>query len=170
MTKNGKCWFIDKTQIELVNALLLERLSLRGICHVLKISLTWLLKYISKLYDEQPDDLNYRQNKANEGKVNLQLIDSELDEMWSFVGNKKNKQCLPRNLGGIWIALDRRTRQVIAFHVGDRSQKSAQKLWNNLPDFYKENGRFYTDDCVSRNLGGMLIKLYFLLKNTLVQK
>jgi insertion element IS1 protein InsB len=135
----GKSWFIDKSQIELVNALLLERLTLRGICRVLKISLSWLLKYIPKLYNEQPDDLNYRQNKNNKTNVKLQLIDSELDEMWSFVGKKKNKQW-------IWIALDRKTLQVIAFHVGDRSQKSAQKLWDKLPTFYKEKGLFYTDD------------------------
>jgi hypothetical protein len=67
----------------------LERLSLRAICRVVKVSLSWILKYISKLYDEQPDDLNYRRNKDNKGQVKLQLIDSELDEMWSFVGKKK---------------------------------------------------------------------------------
>lgn len=67
----------------------MERLSLRAICRVVKVSLSWILKYISKLYDEQPDDLNYRRNKDNKGQVKLQLIDSELDEMWSFVGKKK---------------------------------------------------------------------------------
>jgi insertion element IS1 protein InsB len=63
-----------------------------------------------------------------------------------FCREEKNKQW-------IWIALDRKTRQVIAFHIGDRSKKSAQQLWDNLPNFYKENslprylgGRFYTDD------------------------
>lgn len=42
--------------------------------------------------------------------------------------------------------MDIQTRQVIALYVEDRSRKSAQKLWDNLPSFYKENGRFYTDD------------------------
>ena len=51
----------------------------------------------------------------------------------STITKKKNKQW-------IWIALDRKTRQVIAFHIGDRSKKSAQQLWDNLPIFYKENG------------------------------
>jgi len=139
ITSGGKSWFINEEQIKLINALLLERLSLRGICRVVQVSLSWLLKYISKLYDEQSDDLNYRRNKDNRGQASLQLIDSELDEMWSFVGKKKNKQW-------IWIALDRKTRQVITFHIGDRSKKSAQQLWDNLPNFYKENGQFYTDD------------------------
>ena len=46
----------------------------------------------------------------------------------------------------IWIAQCRRTRQVIAFHVGDRSRESAKKLWNKLPDKIKQEGLFYSDD------------------------
>ncbi len=37
----------------------------------------------------------------------------ELDEVWSFVGNKGHKRWL-------WIALCRRTRQIVAFTLGDR--------------------------------------------------
>ncbi len=37
----------------------------------------------------------------------------ELDEMWSFVGNKQNKRW-------IWIALCRQTRQVVSYFIGDR--------------------------------------------------
>jgi IS1 transposase len=39
------------------------------------------------------------------------------DKMWSFVGKQANKQW-------IWIAMDAKTRQVIAFHVGDRRGES----------------------------------------------
>ena len=38
----------------------------------------------------------------------------ELDEAWSYVGKKENKQWLP-------AALCRRTGQVVAFAIGDRS-------------------------------------------------
>ena len=65
-------------------------------------------------------------------------FESEVDEMWSFVSKKTNKQW-------IWIALDSETRQVIAFYVGDRSKESANKLWNRVPEIYKNNGIFYTD-------------------------
>jgi len=41
--------------------------------------------------------------------------------MWSFVGSKENKQW-------VWIAMDAKSRQIIAFYVGDRSQESAKKL------------------------------------------
>jgi insertion element IS1 protein InsB len=54
------------------------------------------------------------------------------------VGNKANPQWR-------WLALDARSRQVLAFHVGDRSQKSARRLWNKLPAAYRDQATFYTD-------------------------
>jgi hypothetical protein len=43
---------------ELIVSLLLERISLRGICRVAKVSLCWLLNFIEKLYEIVPEDLN----------------------------------------------------------------------------------------------------------------
>lgn len=128
---------MDERQIGLVKDLLLERVSLRGICRVVKISLGWLMAYIKKLYAEQPDGLNYRM--PDRAEVKLQLIDSELDEMWSFVGKKENKKW-------VWIAQCRRTRQVIAFHVGGRGREDARGLWDKLPGPIKSKGFFYSDD------------------------
>lgn len=54
----------------------------------------------------------------------------ELDELWSFVFCKANKFWL-------WIALCRRTRQIVAFHLGDRSEASCRVLWEKVPDSYK---------------------------------
>ena len=54
----------------------------------------------------------------------------ELDELWSFVGKKTQEAWL-------WIALCRRTRQVVAYTVGDRSQRSACDLRANLPPDYR---------------------------------
>ena len=136
-TQDGKSWFVNDHQIELINALLAERLALRAICRVVKVSLSWLLSYIKKLYKEQPDDLNFR--RPEKAQIQLQLIDSELDEMWSFVGNKANKQW-------IWIAQCRTTRQVIAFHVGARDRKSAEELWKKNPPLIQQKGYFYSDD------------------------
>ena len=36
-------------------------------------------------------------------------------------------------------------RQIIAFHVGDRSHESARQLWAHLPAVYREQAMFYTD-------------------------
>ena len=58
--------------------------------------------------------------------------------MWSFVGNKENKQW-------IWFALERDSRKVVGLFVGDRDQSGAQGLWDSLPEAYKESALAYTD-------------------------
>jgi len=54
----------------------------------------------------------------------------ELDELWSFVRFRKNKRW-------IWIVLCRRTRQIVAFVIGDRSAKTCAKLWKRIPAAYR---------------------------------
>jgi len=61
----------------------------------------------------------------------------ELDELWSFVLKRKNQVW-------IWIALCRKTRQVVARAVGDRSKETCRELWNNVPDEYRK-GHCFTD-------------------------
>ena len=41
--------------------------------------------------------------------------------------------------------MDTKTRQIVAFHVGDRSRDSAKQLWANIPAVYREQATFYTD-------------------------
>ncbi len=40
------------------------------------------------------------------------------------------------------------TRQVMAFHIGDRSRKSAKRWWAKIPRSYRQHARFYTDQYV----------------------
>lgn len=54
----GQNWFISDTQKELIDKLLLERISLAGISRVLNISEPWISAYIDKKYEALPDDLN----------------------------------------------------------------------------------------------------------------
>lgn len=54
----GQDWFITDREKELVDKMLLERISIAGISRVLDISETWLSEYISKKYEDLPDDLN----------------------------------------------------------------------------------------------------------------
>src|SRR5712691_11807057 len=61
----------------------------------------------------------------------------ELDELWSFVLKKGHDSW-------IWIALCRKTRQVVAYAVGDRSKKTCQCLWEAIPDSYR-TGHCFTD-------------------------
>ena len=48
----------------------------------------------------------------------------------------------------VWIAMDAKTRQIIAFHVGDRSHTSAEHLWAKIPQAYRHHATFYTDQYV----------------------
>ncbi len=49
---------VNEETKELIKRLLLERLSLSGICRATGISLRWLLNFIAELYDTLPDDLS----------------------------------------------------------------------------------------------------------------
>jgi insertion element IS1 protein InsB len=86
-----------------------------------------------------PDHL-YAQLPVNPTDVVLRRLEAEADELWSFVKKKAHKQW-------IWIAMDAKTRQIIAFHVGDRSRDSAGQLWANIPMGYREQAIFHTDQC-----------------------
>ena len=54
----------------------------------------------------------------------------EPDELWSFVLKKSEKYWL-------WTAMCRRNSQIVAFVIGDRSEKTCRRLWNQIPAAYK---------------------------------
>ena len=60
------------------------------------------------------------------------LVDDvlEFDEAWSFVLKKANKRWL-------WTVMCRRTRQIVAFTIGDRSEKACRRLWAKIPTEYR---------------------------------
>jgi insertion element IS1 protein InsB len=96
-----------------------------------------LLGFIVSEYEALPDDLNFHAAEATDELI-ICTLESEVDEMFSFVGNKQNKQW-------IWIAMDSVSQQIIAFHVGDRSRKSAKELFKSIPQKYRQKATCYTD-------------------------
>ena len=76
---------------------------------------------------EKPGGSARRQGHALPGQEGDVL---ELDELWSFVGSKAQTLWL-------WVALCRRTRQVVAWTLGDRSLQSACDLRAALPEGYR---------------------------------
>ncbi len=56
---------------------------------------------------------------------------------WSFVQLRRNKRW-------VWLAQCRRTRQIVAYAVGDRSEATCRLLWERIPKTYKR-GLCYTD-------------------------
>ena len=69
-------------------------------------------------------DLSRTLEEAQEGDV------LELDEAWSFVRKKTNKKWL-------WTAMCRRTRQIVAFVIGDHSARTCARLWSKIPARYE---------------------------------
>ena len=122
---------------ELIKRLLCERLSLQGICRAVGVGMKWLMGFVVDCYESAPDDLNVRLPDCPKDVI-LYCLTAEADELQSFVGKKANKQWL-------WLAIDSRTRQALAFYVGDRSKKSARKLWKKLPVVYRWPATFWTD-------------------------
>jgi len=76
--------------------------------------------------------------QASDISVCIQKVeDAEVDEMWSYVGNKKNQRWL-------WHAIDHATGKILAYAFGDRKDVVFLKLKKLLEPFGIT--RFFTDD------------------------
>jgi len=113
----------SETEQQTVLRACLERCSLRGIARIFVIArqtvAQWFKAHVQKLPDVKetllpatPDDV------------------LELDEIWSFVQKKKQKRW-------VWTAMCRRTRQIVAFVIGDRSKATCLRFWKAIPEGYK---------------------------------
>jgi insertion element IS1 protein InsB len=120
-----------------IERLLCERLSLRGPCRAVGLRLPWLLHFVVERFAACPEHL-YAQLPKGPAHVVIHQLEAEADELWTFVQTKANRQW-------IWMAMDAISRQIIAFHVGDRSRGGAQALWANIPGVYREQATFHTD-------------------------
>jgi hypothetical protein len=71
--------------------------------------------------------------------VDKPVVDNvlEFDELCSFCHCKANKQWL-------WAALNRATRQIVAYVIGDRSEQTFRRLIRKVPIEYLKN-RSYSD-------------------------
>ena len=127
---------MNDAEKSVARALLKERVSLRGIARVLKVSPGQVLSFFEAEAKDLPDDLNFDPTRA--GPLVFSAVDLELDELWSFVHHKTNQQW-------VWFALEADTRQIVAFHVGDRGEEGARGLWQALPAGYRAEATCYTD-------------------------
>lgn len=120
---------------ETIRNLLLERISLRGICRVAGKSMGWLMHYLRSMFAELPEQLPI--SLPENAQVDLWCL--EADEIWSFVGKKADKQW-------IWLALERNTRQIVGYWIGSRDEEGAWGLWYSIPKAIRDIAHFYTDD------------------------
>lgn len=75
---------------------------------------------------------------SKERGVRVEFYGIQLDEMWTFVGQRNNKQWL-------WMALNPINRQIVAFHVGGRSSKDAELFYEKIPAIFKGQAGFFSD-------------------------
>jgi len=68
--------------------------------------------------------------------------------MWSFVERQENDVY-------IWLAIDRNSRKIVGCYIGDRTRKSARKLWADLQENYQQS-----DESLSRFLAGVTLQLF----------
>lgn len=126
---------IEDYQEELLASLLLERIPLRGISRVLGKSLSWIYHRMEKLWDLLPKELPI----GNLGNSVIDLHCLEADEMWSFVGAKDCQEW-------IWLAIERRTRLVVGFHIGGRDEEGALGLKLSIHDNLLKHSLVFADD------------------------
>ena len=105
--------------------LYLEGLGFRSIGRILKVShvsvYNWIKSFGAKLEDIKSE-------------TEIEVV--EMDEMHSYIGQKKNS-CW------IWIAVDRYGKRFVHFVIGDRSSQTCGRLWDVLKA--KKLGRIMTD-------------------------
>lgn len=95
-----------------------ERVSLRGLERVFGVRRQTIVEWIKAKVWSLPT--------LSETLVSYQVGDVlEADEMWSFVLNKAQQRW-------IWLALCRRTRQIVAFYIGKRDAHAAHQLWQRV--------------------------------------
>jgi insertion element IS1 protein InsB len=136
---------------------------IRDIARVLKVSPTTVIEVLKKKkpglksinekalknLDVEKIEVEIRkvEEEEEEGERHepLGVKESEVDEMWSFVGNKKNPRWL-------WHALDRQTGKVLAYVFGKRKDEVFRELKALLEPFGIQ--KYCTDGwgAYSRNL------------------
>ena len=161
LCKNEQCnhqtFLVDYSDIgrqqhikDLILKMAVNGSGIRDIARVLAISPNTVIETLKKA-DDMIDNVNREllEKNAKEGIdidiVPINAIDVELDEMWSFVGNKSNQRWL-------WLAIDHNTGDTVAFVFGRRKNEVFLKLKKLLESF--NIGKYYTDNwgAYSKNL------------------
>ena len=90
-------------------------ISINAISKLFAVHVSWVLKWIrfAKTYAQKPQ------------LPNTETVILELDEMWHYLGNKKNKLW-------IWKALDRNTGHLMDWECGGRDKATLEKLTKRL--------------------------------------
>ena len=112
---------INLNQAGLIVSLLMEGMSIRGIERITGVhqdTIGALILQVGENCQRFMDSL--------EG---LDVSDIQIDEIWAFVGAKeKNKTNMEQGDTWTYIAIERNTKMVVAFHVGLRNQHDCEQF------------------------------------------
>jgi insertion element IS1 protein InsB len=99
--------------------LLNKRICLRGMWRAVGVSRAWRLHCMVERLAACPEHLHVQLSVRPTAGV-IRQLEAEADEMWSCVQQKAPQQW-------IWIAMDAKTRLIMALHVGNRRRDRAQE-------------------------------------------
>ena len=119
---------------DIVDRLLLQRLSLRGIVRATGVSRSWLRRHAASKFRAAPDPAATAP-PLDDAAPPPRLI---CDELWSFIGDKANK-------AWVWLAQDAASGRLVGLHVGRRDEAAARAFWKSLPAAYRARATVQTD-------------------------
>jgi insertion element IS1 protein InsB len=99
--------------------LLVERLAVRGIGRAVGVPRKWVVGFLVQGVEALPDHLTVEPVRRTQDGV-IQRLEVEADDRQSVVKKQAHKPWM-------WLAMAAKTRQVIAFHGGDRSRRRATR-------------------------------------------
>ncbi|QKG59011.1 IS1 family transposase [Hymenobacter sp. BRD128] len=114
---------------EQVTKLLVERNSQRNIVRATGVARMTVAKLVKKAKASRPLP----------AELLNKLTDLELDEMWTFVGRRKDKMWL-------WRVVERATWHIGAWVLGCRGTATVKRLCQALPARYQQHTVCYTDE------------------------
>jgi len=111
---------------EVIKRALVRGCGIRDVAVILTVSVGKVLRVLANSH------YNLKPKKAHYSHL-------EIDELWTFVGSKKQRQ---------WLiyAYDRESEEIVAYVWGDRSAKTANRLRERLKDLMVTYDRIATDD------------------------
>ena len=119
---------------EQVEKLLVERNSQCSIVRVTGVARMTVAKLIKKAQVVRPPLPRLRPKKTQ--RQELEVL--ELDELWTFVGQRRRKVLL-------WLAVERASRRIVAWVLSRRDAATARRLWDALPRRYRRHCWYFTD-------------------------
>jgi hypothetical protein len=98
---------ISEATKELIDRLLLEKISLAEIVRATGVSSRWLQYYVNKKLGAVKKEVEVKSKKK--WKLTIQC-----EEMWFFVCSKDNKQW-------IWLGIDTSTKEIVGVYIGKKN-------------------------------------------------